>query len=84
MNDFITSYPNPAHDKVTMNLQLNVPATVHINIYNLNGQNVYSSKVSCVKDSNNITIPVLNLPQGQYFIDINNNGQRKRSVFQKF
>ncbi len=84
INNFISSYPNPANDKVTMNLKLNTPATIHINIYNLNGQNVYSSQVGCIKGNNAITIPVQNLPQGQYFIDINNNGLRKRSIFQKF
>lgn len=80
----IISYPNPANDKVTFSMQLNNASPISINIYNLNGRNVYSSKTGGLKGKNTITIPVQNLLSGQYFIYINSNGQHKKSIFQKF
>ncbi len=42
---------------------------------------VYSSKTGGISGKNMITIPVQNLPTGQYFIDTNITGNAKRSIF---
>ena len=82
-NRYIISYPNPATDKVDFRLDLNEADRIKIRVYNINGNQAYSTEKTGVRGNNNISIPVQSLQKGQYFIDIEYGNKRKRSIFLK-
>ncbi len=58
-----TLYPNPASS--VLNIQLRTPLKGELNIYNLNGQKVYTLPL---QGRRSYSIPVEQLPTGNYFI----------------
>ncbi|MFI5172194.1 MAG: T9SS type A sorting domain-containing protein [Chitinophagales bacterium] len=68
----IQIYPNPVADHILIaaNQQLN-KAT--LNLFNATGELIYSEKIN---GEVNVTIPALNLPAGNYFIEMNMAGSR--------
>ncbi|HEU4473031.1 MAG TPA: PKD domain-containing protein [Flavisolibacter sp.] len=79
----IPSYPNPARNEVMLQLNLEQAAPVTIRIFNSYGIAVHSSRTAGNAGINRVTIPVQSLGTGQYYIEIEYNGQRKRSLFNK-
>jgi PKD repeat protein len=79
----IPSFPNPATSTVGLNIQLTQADRIGITVYNSSGNVVYGLQKQGAAGNNTITIPVQQLRPGQYYIDINYGGQRKRSLFQK-
>jgi Secretion system C-terminal sorting domain len=79
----ITSYPNPAVNQVKLILEMNSSSTIYLQVRNLFGNMVLSTKRTGIRGNNQITIPVQQLITGQYFIDIQFGNERKRSIFQK-
>lgn len=81
---YVSSFPNPVEGSaVNLSLTLDNNAKVKLAVYNSRGNIVYKQERNYSTGYNRITIPVDGLQRGQYFIDIQYNNTRKRSVFQK-
>ncbi len=72
----ITVYPNPAKEKIYVNINAPVVADYEISIYNIEGQKVYNSFEKELQYGK-IEIPTLNLAKGTYQLVINNNFETK-------
>jgi PKD repeat protein len=81
---YVASFPNPvAGSEVNLQLKLDNGAKVKLTVYNSRGNIVHKQESFYSAGYNRIVIPVDGLQRGQYFIDIQYNNTRKRSVFQK-
>jgi PKD repeat protein len=81
---YITSFPNPvAGSAVNLQLTLDKGAKVKLTVYNSRGNIVHKEERVYSAGYNRMAIPVDGLQRGQYFIDIQYDNTRKRSVFQK-
>ena len=80
---YINSYPNPATTQVTLNVMLDQNTAVDIRVYNSMGGQVLSRSVSGYRGSNQITLPIANLPVGVYYIELQYGDTILRSKFQK-
>ncbi len=68
---FIQAYPNPFSDKLTISMYLPDTGILAFNLYNINGQRVYSSKHEQIgAGSHEITIDTSDLKQGIYFLQL--------------
>ncbi|MDX1942255.1 MAG: T9SS type A sorting domain-containing protein, partial [Saprospiraceae bacterium] len=65
-------YPNPANS-ASVTIELDADAASVIRLYNVNGQLIRTQQSDFGKQ---IQLPVDNLPQGVYFIQANQNGER--------
>jgi PKD repeat protein len=79
----IPAYPNPATNVVELSVPLSSAATITITVYDTHGLKVYSAQSAGVNGMNTIDVPVQGLQAGEYFIDIDYNGEHKRSGFEK-
>jgi hypothetical protein len=68
LNDVITLYPNPAATMLNVAMNVESEDTGAINIYNELGQLVKFLKVQSYAGSNNFTMDVSELPNGQYYV----------------
>lgn len=67
---YITTYPNPASDKITVKFNDNSPGNGQlIELYNCIGQKIYGVEVS--QNISEITIPLNNCKNGIYYIKYN-------------
>jgi hypothetical protein len=80
---YINSYPNPATTQVTLNVMLDQNTAVDIRVYNSMGGLVLSRSVSGYPGSNEITLPIANLPVGLYYIELQYGETILRSKVQK-
>ncbi len=69
--DFVNVYPNPANDYC--HLKLSGLETTYYEIKDLTGRNIISANAN----GSDITIPVFNLPNGNYLIQVFNNDYSK-------
>jgi uncharacterized delta-60 repeat protein len=76
-NQTISIYPNPATNILNIELPNQNLKNCQANIYSYNGSLLKTETL------NNQTIDIANLPQGLYFIEILNNGNRYFSKFMK-
>gem|GEM_PF-4097039 len=67
----ITSYPNPAKDKLNVSFESRTE-NVQISLINSVGKMVWTSPVKTVRGSNNITLDVSGFANGAYFVIIDN------------
>ncbi len=70
-NDIIRNiYPNPATDKV--NIELNIPSTENVTISLINnlGQQIQVNNMGSISGAQNFTLNTSNLPQGIYFVSV--------------
>ncbi len=70
--------PNPAKDKASLELTLDKPANIEINIFNIAGEkmmNVFSGDATA--GFSNYSINLSNLRDGAYICEINYNGTKK-------
>jgi PKD repeat protein len=82
--NLIPSFPNPVTGTVVkLPLQLNKPTPIKVTVYNRNGIAVYVMELNGNSGNNIIAIPVGTLQNGQYFVALQYEGERKQSVFQK-
>ena len=79
----VPSYPNPAGNYTRINIAMENAATISIAVYNLSGNIVYSTVRQGTTGDNLLIIPLDKFQKGQYFVDIQYNGNKKRSVFIK-
>ena len=68
-------YPNPASDHVSLEIDLDKSEILNVGIYSLNGTRI-SNQTKRLDPGKHVLIKQLDLPNGQYFIGIQNqNGQ---------
>jgi hypothetical protein len=80
----VNSFPNPASGaNVNIDLVLNAQAKVKVTVYSLRGIPVFSEEKNYAAGFVRLAIPTHRLQRGQYFVDIQYNNTRKRSIFQK-
>jgi thiol-disulfide isomerase/thioredoxin len=70
-----TAYPNPAREKLNLEITSKYPGPVTIGLYNLQGTNVSTFSVEINPDSKIINIPVDHLPAGTYFLRMVQNNE---------
>jgi hypothetical protein len=80
---FINAYPNPTTTQVGLSVTLDEHTSVDVRVYNSMGGLVLSRTVSGYPGFNQITLPIANLPQGVYYVELQYGGTILRSKFQK-
>jgi hypothetical protein len=80
---FITSYPNPATNQVTLGLKLDSFTDISIRVFNSMGGLTLSRVQSGYPGNNQVTIPVADLPMGVYYIEVQYGNTIRRSKIQK-
>jgi len=68
-NHALSIYPNPANNRVTIDLSAMQNQQVSIQIHNVVGQQMYVNKLSA-NHSNTATVNMDNWPQGVYLVDV--------------
>ncbi len=71
-------YPNPAKDIVTIVLESNGNKLSQINLYNIQGQVIYSKEYAINEGQNNIPIELHAIPNGVYYLLVSSNGKKDR------
>ncbi len=81
----IRIYPNPANDKLAIDMQITERGTIQINLINMMGQKVNENKVSVLNGTTKLITDVSHLPNGVYTIEIivNNSKMHKRLIISR-
>lgn len=84
-HDFIKEviiYPNPANDKLAIDMQITESGTMQINFINMMGQKLSQQKVSAFGGQLKLITDVSHLPNGVYTIEfvVNNSKLHKRVI----
>jgi len=87
-HDFIKElniYPNPANDKLAIDMQIAESGTVQINFINMMGQKLSQQKVSAFGGQLKLITDVSQFPNGVYTIEfvVNNSKLHKRVIISK-
>lgn len=69
-------YPNPATSEATINFNMSKAGNVVLQIVNMLGQTVYSSRIDAVAGANTTKIDVASYKAGMYFYTMIANGQK--------
>ena len=85
MQDFIKEviiYPNPANDKLAIDMQITESGTIQINFINMMGQKLIQQKVSAFGGQLKLITDVSHLPNGVYTIEfvVKNSKLHKRVI----
>lgn len=67
---YVGLYPNPSAGKVNLSIELLNRESISIYVYNLLGQQVYTSKLEQVVGNNNIEIDLQSFPSGTYLLRV--------------
>lgn len=78
-----TLYPNPVTFNANLRLEAERNLLVQIDIINLTGQIIFSNGYQAEKGTNNIRIPLGDIPDGLYLVSIKHEGQ-KQVLIKKF
>ena len=75
-------YPNPANDKLAIDMQITESGTIQINFINMMGQKLIQQKVSAFGGQLKLITDVSHLPNGVYTIEfvVNNSKLHKRVI----
>ena len=79
----LNSYPNPAHNTITFNVQLDEPGIIAASVYNTQGILMMQYTQTGFTGNNPVTLNVENLPTGFYTVRIMYNGRVCYTRFQK-
>ncbi len=79
----LTAYPNPAHNLVSFNVQLNAPGVISSTIVNMQGMPVMQFTQTGVTGNNLVALGIQNLVPGFYTVRVMYNGQVCFTRFQK-
>lgn len=81
----ITSYPNPirGENAVQLEVMTQSQSPYLLKVYNLSGNVVYQVQRQLIRGRNIVSVPVQQLDKGQYFITIDFNDKKMKSMFQK-
>ncbi len=63
-------YPNPASDKITIELPESQNSTINIQLMNITGEKVYQTSISGSEEITVVEISVSDLPGGIYFVQL--------------
>ncbi len=74
ITDKLNIYPNPANDYVMIKLGTTLESEIQIDIYNLKGQRIYSTKHAFYNDST-LKLDTSSISAGMYIIKLKNNKQ---------
>ena len=64
----IQFYPNPFEDNITVNVKSRYNQALHLSVYDVSGRNVYEQSASILSGSNYLTMPLVRLSPGIYFV----------------
>jgi len=68
----LSIYPNPCSDYIHCKLTVDKISNIHVSLKNMNGQVVYNSLIYNYISNQEITIPVNDIPNGTYYVEIGN------------
>jgi len=80
----LTLYPNPAITFI--NVSIDMPAgneDIQVQVIDLRGQIMYQQMYKYLNKSNNLSVPITNLPTGTYYLVIIKDGHREAKAFLK-
>jgi len=69
-------YPNPATDKVSLNINVAKPADATVNIYSVTGKKYLTMQVKMQTGDNVLDIPTAKLSSGLYYCELQSDGNR--------
>lgn len=75
----INIYPNPVKDNATIKINSLSNSRALVNIYDVQGKNVYSNSVNTTIGNNLLNVNVSSLTKGTYFVNVNIDGQKVSS-----
>ncbi|HEX4886453.1 MAG TPA: T9SS type A sorting domain-containing protein [Luteibaculaceae bacterium] len=70
----VSSFPNPAKDKVMLNFSLPQSGTATIHINDIAGKNVFTKSMNAKSGANQLSIENLDLRPGVYYYTVTSNG----------
>jgi hypothetical protein len=77
----VSVYPNPANSFLTVELQLGASQEVELNLVNMLGQTLYTSKADQSAGVTKVNINTISLPRGVYLLQVKTeNGMQVRKV----
>lgn len=79
----VNVYPNPAQNAVNVVIECDYEATGTINLYTPLGKRIKNTTYSIQAGKNIITIPVQDLPQGAYHLELSHIGYRFNQIWMK-
>lgn len=82
-SSYILSWPNPGSSQVNMDVTLDRSGMIGIRVYNNMGIPVLAKTVAGHPGTNRLTLPIANLQNGIYFIQVQYGNETKRSRIQK-
>lgn len=80
---FITSYPNPATTQVNLEVSLDKETSIAVRVYNSMGSQVLSTTLTGYPGTNQVTLPIANLPTGIYYVQLQYGNTIFKSKIQK-
>jgi hypothetical protein len=85
MNELVVStFPNPVHDLLNVQLTLRKKENIHLQLTDLSGKTVYNNTIVMQDRQNATSIPVSHLPAGTYFLVLNREeGQQVKTIIKK-
>ncbi len=69
-------YPNPVHDKVTVQLPVNTKGKISVAITDVNGKQLLQQELLIQPDRTTVELSLKQLPAGIYQVRLVNNGQQ--------
>jgi len=79
----LTAYPNPAHNLVSFNVQLDAPGVIASTVFNMQGMPVMQFTQTGVTGNNLVALGIQNLVPGFYTVRVMYNGRVCFTRFQK-
>lgn len=78
----VNLYPNPAQESVFVDLNLNIAQAIRIAIVDMEGKIVYQKlPVTLMSGKHTLTLPIQNLPAGEYLVTIDCGNSMKQIPF---
>ncbi|MEO6541810.1 MAG: T9SS type A sorting domain-containing protein, partial [Ferruginibacter sp.] len=81
ITDALNIWPNPFHEKVLINISVNHGSQAVIKVFDNKGSLIKIQKAGLLPGSNQLTVDMINLPDGMYQFAIEwDNGQNKKTT----
>jgi PKD repeat protein len=82
-SNVLITYPNPAQNQLSFDINSTQNQTMVATIYNLQNIMVFQYSMSLTSGNQTISLPLGNLPPGMYVLKLNYGGQVSATLFQK-
>lgn len=79
--DALDIFPNPVSDQLTLRFKGKEPGSAQLQIFNVMGQELSRQVLSVQEGANVHLLPVSRLPQGTYYLRLNNGDLRQEAKF---